>query len=262
MQLLSTLNDNPCILTGICETCLSCPDGFALGKDAGDNDICIDGLDPGNQIPPISSDCSATCGDGCIDLSNLITTPLTAITTIELFEQIITSELIDVKSRKTLSTYPTLRLLYDRYLNSSLYCDTNSSAFNYLTMDNFANLIGTYWTDLIEQVIPATTLWGSTYVYKNTIFDIQKFEYKTHNTFFCEQPTSFPFSGIGSATTVQVIQTTISNDDTGNVIISTPQVCNGTYIMKRDCGSEFIGKVTIISNLIAEEGGGLDLVIF
>lgn len=213
------MTDNNCILTGIC-----------------------------------TGETAVTCGDGCIDLTNLLTTSLSSITTIELFEDIITSELIDAKSRKTISAYPTLRLLYDRYINSSLYCGNESSKFSYLSMDKFASLIGTYWVDLIEQVVPSTTLWGSTYIYKNTIFDIQKFEYKTHNTFFCEQPTTFPFSGIGSATTVQVLQTTLTNDN-GNIISSPVNICNGTYIMKRDCGSEFIGTVKIIGALIVEEGG-------
>lgn len=212
------MNDNTCILTGNC------------------------------------SETPASCGDDCIDLTELITTPLSAITTIEKFNEIITSELIDVKSRKTLSAYPTLKLLYDRYINSSLYCNTNSSAFSYLSMDKFADLIGTYWVDLIEQVVPSTTIWDSTYVYRNTIFDTQKFEYKTHNTFFCSQPTNFPFSGIGSATTVQVLLTTLTTDNNGNTISSPVQTCNGTYIMKRDCGSEFIGSVTILGNIILEEG--------
>ena len=211
------INDNSCILTGNC------------------------------------AEIATTCGDDCIDLNNLLTTPLTGITTIEEFNNILYTELIDVKSRKTLSGYPTLRLLYDRYLNSSLYCGTNSSAFNYLSIDRFAGLIGTYWVDLIEQVVPSTTIWGSTYVYKNTLFDTQKFKYKTHNTYFCEYPTVFPFSGIGSATTVQVIQTTISIDSSGNTVYSPFQTCNGTYIMRRDCGSEFLGKVTIIGKLIGEE---------
>ena len=213
------MNDNSCILTGIC------------------------------------SEIVVTCGDGCVDLSGLITTPLSSITTIEIFETTITSELIDAKSRKTLSMYPTLRLLYDRYMNSSIYCGNESSKFDYSLMDGFASLIGTYWIDLIEQLIPSTTLWGSTYVYKNTIFDTQKFEYKTHNTFFCEQPTNFPFSGIGSATTVQVLQTTLITDKNGNTILSPTQICSGVYIMKRDCGSEFIGTVKIIGGLISEEVG-------
>jgi hypothetical protein len=41
-------------------------------------------------------------------------------------------------------------------------------------MDQFAGLIGDYWVDIVEQVIPATTLWGSTKIYSNSVFDTQK----------------------------------------------------------------------------------------
>jgi hypothetical protein len=70
------------------------------------------------------------------------------------------TELIDVKSRQTLSGYPTLKALYDRYLNSENYCLTTSSKFDYLTVNEFAGLIGDYWVDIVEQVMPATTIWG------------------------------------------------------------------------------------------------------
>jgi hypothetical protein len=37
----------------------------------------------------------------------------------------------------------------------------------------------------VEQVIPATTIWGSVKVYGNTIFDQQKFQYKKGTLFTC-----------------------------------------------------------------------------
>jgi hypothetical protein len=46
--------------------------------------------------------------------------------------------------------------IYDRYLNSELYCSTVSAKFNYLNMDQFAGLIGDYWVDIVEQVINKT----------------------------------------------------------------------------------------------------------
>lgn len=251
------INDNSCILTGICNTCFSCPIGYMLDEGG---TICWDGIDIGNQVPVITGTCETTCGDGCISLNNLITTPLSSITTIQDFQRVIFTELIDVKSRKTLSSYPTLRLLYDRYLNSSLYCNTVSSNFTYLSMDKFANLVGTYWVDLVEQVIPATTIWESTYVYRNTIFDTQKFKYRKNNTLFClnvdsETSEPIPTDIIGSATTVQVLQMTLTNNDSENIVNSEIQVCNGVYTNKIDCGSEFIGKIIIIGNLSAEVGG-------
>jgi hypothetical protein len=134
----------------------------------------------------ISNCCEGCCsGETSVNFSELMTQPLSAVTTIEDFEYYISSELIDVKSRKVLSGYPTLRALYDRYTNSSDYCATTSSAFDYTKMDQFAHLIDSYWVDIVEQVVPATTIWGSVKIYGNTMFDQQKFEYKKGNLFTC-----------------------------------------------------------------------------
>jgi cell division septum initiation protein DivIVA len=48
------------------------------------------------------------------------------------------------------------------------------------------DLIGDYWTDIIEQVVPATTIWdghnNSGKVYRNTIFEQQKYPYRRYAT--------------------------------------------------------------------------------
>jgi len=127
------------------------------------------------------------CGDnGCIDLDDVLTTELSAIDTVKEFASTLSSELIDVKNRKTLSGYPTLKMLYDRYnTRSEEFCGNSSSKYDYFDMDKFGQTVGNYWIDLIEQVVPATTIWGSTYTYKNTVFDQQKFDYRNSNTYFC-----------------------------------------------------------------------------
>jgi hypothetical protein len=136
-----------------------------------------------DYVPNQNGDCCNA--DESVNFSKLMTQPLSDVTTIEDFEYYISSELIDVKSRKVLSGYPTLRALYDRYTNSSDYCPTTSSAFDYTKMDQFAHLIDSYWVDIVEQVVPATTIWGSVKIYGNTMFDQQKFEYKKGSLFTC-----------------------------------------------------------------------------
>lgn len=184
------------------------------------------------------------CGDSSVDYNELITQPLSSVTTVEDFDYFLSSELIDAKDRKTLSAYPTLRGLYDRYLNSSGYCSQISSAFDYQSMEQFAGLVGNYWVDIIEQVIPATTIWGATKIYSNTIFDSQKFKYKAYtllmgdNIFDGITPLS-PCSGTSSGVTVV---TTVINP-TGNTLTST---YTNPYIIQMNSGSEFIGSVTII----------------
>jgi hypothetical protein len=220
--------DNPCLLTG--ET--NC-------------DVCL----------------TACCGDSKISFDNLLTEPVSGITTIEDFKYFLTSELIDVKSRQTLSSYPTLRALYDRYINSNLYCSKISSGFNYLTMEQFANLIGDYWVDIVEQVVPATTIWGSVKIYSNTIFDQQKFKYKSYTSLFCGNPFSgetipSPINGIsGVCTGVSVTTTTvkitnnkeqISREIKGDVLVDS--ICDSVCIAQMNSGSEFIGIVKIIGS--------------
>jgi hypothetical protein len=157
------------------------------------------------------------CGDSLFNAEDLLTTSLSAITTLSEFQEVFTSEFIDAKNRKTITHYPTLRLLYDRYMNTcgneTSNCSTDSARFDYLKMSDFSNLVGNYWVDLIEQVIPSTTIWGATYKYGNTIFDSPKFRYKESTMFFCDDPNAtcqiYPMDVIASATTVDVRTTTL-----------------------------------------------------
>jgi YVTN family beta-propeller protein len=155
----------------------------------------------------------AKCGDVNLNLHTLVTEPISGVTTVEQFENLMTGQFIDAKNRQTISSYPTLRAIYERYLNSSEHCSTVSSAFDYQNMDRFSNLIGNYWIDLIEQVVPSTTIWGSVKIYTNTIFDEQKFKYKSYSTLLCNNPfigehVLSPINGVnGLSQGVNVIST-------------------------------------------------------
>lgn len=180
------------------------------------------------------------------NLNGLITSTLNSeVFTLEEFTNIITSELIDVKDRQTIRDYPTLRMFYERYLNSMDNCGFLTNAFNYNDMDNFISLIGNYWVDLVEQVIPSTTIWGSTYKYSNTIFDNNKFKYRKGSLFTCEESNISPT--IGSQPQIEVIKAITYIDDTGKPI-TTIEACNGVYISQINDGSEFLGSVTILGD--------------
>jgi len=94
------------------------------------------------------------------------------------------SNLIDVKSRQVISDYPLLRLFYNQYLNANGCGVDFTNRLDYNTTFEVMDLIGDYWTDIIEQVVPATTIWdgcqNSGKVYRNTIFDQNKFPYKRY----------------------------------------------------------------------------------
>jgi hypothetical protein len=198
--------------------------------------------------------CSDDCGDKPIDVNNLLTQPLSSITTVEDFEYILTSELIDAKNRKTISAYPTLRLVYDRYINSLDYCSQKSSQFDYFTMDKFANLIGNYWVDIVEQVIPATTLWGSTRIYSNTIFDTQKFQYRAYSSFFGKNAfeglvISSPATGVTCLNTVEVETSVVLGNLSGSTEffnLGGNQKIPNVYVVQMNSGSEFVGNVTVV----------------
>jgi hypothetical protein len=85
---------------------------------------------------------------------------------------------IDARTRKTVSYYPTLRMIYEDYLNSLEKCGIDSKGLTYQIMFKYIDLIDSYWFGLIQQLIPATTIWKGGEKYRNTVFDRQKFQYK------------------------------------------------------------------------------------
>jgi hypothetical protein len=257
--------DNPCLLTGVtnCNPCADC-----LYKSFQDNE-CFEFMD-NNPYEFMDGTYSGStyqaecCGDNRLDFNSLLTQPLSAVTVVEDFEYFLTSELIDAKNRQTISGYPTLRALYDRYLQSLDFCGTKSSAFDYLTIDQFADLVGDYWVDIIEQVVPSTTIWGSVKVYSNTIFDQQKFKYKAYSSLFCTNPYygNNVLSPIniyqGESESVEVTMTTLSYSDTGKTCVttSTPIVCNNLWVAQMNSGSEFIGSVSVLGSTVCNNIDG------
>lgn len=257
------VQNNPCILTGetLCDPCLTCDykqfqDGFYF--EFQDNQS-YDFMDtPCDEV--FSATTSTCCGDNLIDFNDLLTQPLSAVTTIEDFEHYLVSELIDAKNRQTISSYATLRALYDRYVNSSWYCDNQSAAYNYLTMDQFANLLGNYWVDIIEQVVPSTTIWGSVKIYSNTLFDAQKFKYRGYSSLFCNNPFEgehvvSPINGVnGFSADVETQMITLTPSLTSSTItVSTTSTCNKLWLAQMNSANEFIGTVVVTDSAVCED---------
>jgi hypothetical protein len=195
----------------------------------------------GNVLSYIDNNNNILTG-GTINFSELITTPLSGIISTNEFTSMLNSEIIDIKNRKVIQSYPTLRLLYDDYMNQS-----NSGKFVYNNLINYSKSIGTFWLDIIEQFIPSTTLWGSTYVYRNNIFDENKYPYKSYSLKFGSTNNNGMLSGytgctdiISSATSIsdgiQVIITTIpfngysGNTATGSTLLINDINNNPEYI--------------------------------
>tara|TARA_R110000824_G_scaffold75277_3_gene191145 strand:- start:4828 stop:8142 length:3315 start_codon:yes stop_codon:yes gene_type:complete len=87
---------------------------------------------------------------------------------------------INVRNRQTIDDgktggYPLLQQLYLDYLSEK--CGANNQ-YTYQKMVNYAQSLGTYWIRIIEQLVPATTLWQGGVKVENSIFHRDKFVYK------------------------------------------------------------------------------------
>jgi hypothetical protein len=207
------------------------------------------------MLPPLC------CGDNKIDFNSLLSTPLSSTTSVEEFVNVLATELIDAKNRQTISAYPTIKALYDRYLNSLNYCSTKSSAFNYVSIDKFTELINGYWFDIVEQVVPSTTIWGSVKVYKNSIFDQQKFKYRSYSSLLCKNPFTNILPNVLSPINkpngvCKSIEVTITNINiTGDTINNGESTtCNQICLAQMNHGSEFIGTVLYTGSENSDNG--------
>ena len=76
------------------------------------------------------------------------------------------------------SGYPTLSSIYWKYLESQKLANLENNNFNYTTMIDYVNGLGDYWVRLVEQMIPASTIWNTGVKYENSIFHRQKFVWR------------------------------------------------------------------------------------
>jgi hypothetical protein len=99
------------------------------------------------------------------------------------FKETFWKNLINVRNRmqstdgKT-SGYPTLLSIFYKYL--TMYEDEGiqNNNFSYQNMTQYINKIGDYWIRLVEQFIPATTIWNTGSRIENSVFHRQKFIYR------------------------------------------------------------------------------------
>ncbi len=99
------------------------------------------------------------------------------------FAQKFWTVLINVKNRQTIDDghaggYPTLLSTYLDYMNSSQTCGIPSNQYTYEKMIAYVENMGDYWIRLLEQLIPATTIWQGGVKYENSIFHRYKYSYK------------------------------------------------------------------------------------
>jgi hypothetical protein len=125
------------------------------------------------------------------------------------FAQTFWKNTINVRNRQfstdgKTSGYPTLQSIYWKYLQSLQDVNIPNNNFTYKTMIDYVNGLGDYWIRLIEQMVPATTIWNTGVKMENSIFHRQKFQWKRQRG--CQiitQPT--PETGGGTAPDATII---------------------------------------------------------
>jgi hypothetical protein len=95
------------------------------------------------------------------------------------FAQSFWKNMINVRNRQYMSNgksmgYPTLESIYWKYLLSEETIGRPNDNFTYQTMIEYVNGLGDYWVRLVEQMIPASTIWNTGVKYENSVFHRQK----------------------------------------------------------------------------------------
>jgi hypothetical protein len=99
------------------------------------------------------------------------------------FAQTFWRNMINVRNRQFITDgktggYPTLQSIYWKYLESGQAINVPNDNFTYQTMIDYVHGLGDYWIRLIEQMVPATTIWNTGVKYENSIFHRQKFVWR------------------------------------------------------------------------------------
>lgn len=99
------------------------------------------------------------------------------------FAQTFWKNMINVRNRQFISDgktggYPTLQSIWWKYLDSGMAINIPNDNFTYQRMIDYVVGMGDYWMKLVEQMIPATTIWNGGVKYENSILHRQKFVYR------------------------------------------------------------------------------------
>ena len=99
------------------------------------------------------------------------------------FAQTFWRNMINTRNRQFITDgktggYPTLQSIYWKYLESLTQAGIPNNNFTYKTMIDFVNGMGDYWIRLVEQMLPATTIWNTGVRLENSIFHRQKFVWR------------------------------------------------------------------------------------
>ena len=102
--------------------------------------------------------------------------PQTGITFAEFLDNGLKNVLVNSNSNKFERSYVILDEIYRDYINN-----TDITPFKYTSLIEYIKKMSPYWVKVIEQFVPATTLWTGGVLIKNTMFNRSKYRYLRPN---------------------------------------------------------------------------------
>lgn len=99
------------------------------------------------------------------------------------FAQTFWQNMINTRNRQYITDgktggYPTLQSIFWKYIESEQTVGIPNNKYTYQKLIDYVVKMGTYWPKLVEQMMPATTIWNTGIRYENSIFHKQKFVYR------------------------------------------------------------------------------------
>lgn len=99
------------------------------------------------------------------------------------FSQTFWENMINTRNRQYISDgktggYPTLQSIFWKYIQSEETVGLPNNKYTYQKLIDYVNGMGPWWTKLVEQMVPATTIWNTGVRLENSIFNRQKFVYR------------------------------------------------------------------------------------
>lgn len=99
------------------------------------------------------------------------------------FSQTFWENMINTRNRQFITDgktggYPTLQSIWWKYIQQLQLDGTVNNQYTYQKLIDYIDGIGPYWPKLVEQMIPATTIWNGGTRFENSILHRQKFVYR------------------------------------------------------------------------------------
>jgi hypothetical protein len=107
--------------------------------------------------------------------------PQTGVTFAEFVDKLLHEQLLNSNVIRYKKNYIKLEDIYQYYINSNSF-----TPYNFPDVNEFINRMGPYWTQILDQIIPSTTLWTGGNIIENNKFKRSKYQYR----FGC-QPKEF-----------------------------------------------------------------------